>query len=78
MTPYSRGRTDAFVICAGWVVCPVFYQRLDFSFAFSKILEGVESLSPSTRNGLVYVETGASGFPAVDILLVPSLNSVEE
>ena len=36
------------------------------------------SFSTSTENGLVSVSAGASGFPAVDIRLVPRLDSVEE
>ena len=60
------------------MVSPGFLPRIDFPFASSELLEGVGSFSPSAENGLVYVATGVSGFPAVHVRLVPRLNSVEE
>ena len=53
------------------------FSRIDSPFACSGLLGGEGAFSPSTENGFVYV-AGTSGFPAVDVRLVPRLNSVEE
>ena len=51
MTPSSPGRGDALVVFTGWVVCPVVFPRIDFSFAFfSGIMEGMRSFSSNTEN----------------------------
>ena len=51
--------------------------RIDFLSASSRLLGGKGAFSPSTENGSVSV-AGASGFPAVDVRLVPRLDSFEE
>ena len=61
----------------GWVGSPDFLSWIDFYFASGRLPEGVESLSPSTENGLV-LATGASGFPAVNVGLVRRPGSIEE
>ena len=63
---------------AGWVgssggVLPWIY----FPFASSGLLGGEEAFSPSTENRFIYV-AGASGFPSVDVRLVPRLDSIEK
>ena len=52
--------------------------RIDCPATSSGLLEGVGSFSPSAENGLVSAIVGASGFPAVDVRLVPRLDTVEE
>ena len=57
---------------------PGFLPRIDFPVPSSGLLEGVGFFSPSAENRSVYGEVGASGFPEVDVRLVPRLDTVEE
>ena len=57
---------------------PGFLPRTESPVASSELLEGVVSFSPSAQNGLVSATAGASGFPAVDVQLVPRFNTVKE
>ena len=77
ITPCCPGRGDALLVFTGWVGSSGFLPQIDFAFASSRLLEGVESFSPNTENGLVSV-IEASGFPAVDVRQLLRLNSVEE
>ena len=53
---------------------PDFFPWIDFPFTFSRVLGGERTFSLSTENGFVPA-VGASGFPAVDVRLVPRLVS---
>ena len=78
ITPSSPGRGDALAVCIRWVVSPGFLTWIDCPVASSGLLEGVRSFCPSGENGFVFAMVGASEFPAVDVRLVPRLDTVEE
>ena len=73
MTCRWSGRRGA---STGWAESSGFLPCVDVPFT-SDALGGERAFSPSTENRLLPV-AGASGFPEVDVWLVPRLDSVEE
>ena len=69
VTPSSPGRGDVLLVSTGWVESP------EKSLSLGLISP---SFSPSAENRLVSAMAGASGFPAVDVRLVPWLDTIEE
>ena len=77
-TPCCSGRDDPSLVSTGSVEHPGSFPRVDGPIASVVLLEGAGFFSCSATNGLGSAVVGAVEFPAVDVRLVPRLDTVNE